>query len=91
VGCGQLEMAGLGWARPWRASWAWSPRRVHGRARGRLCGTGLTCGVHGLALTGGTHCAERGRGAWARGNGADRSAPWGRVREGLGRASAGSR
>jgi hypothetical protein len=30
VGCGQLEMAGVGWgrARPQRASWAWSPRHA---------------------------------------------------------------
>jgi hypothetical protein len=84
VGCGQLEMVGLGRARPWRASWAWSPRHEHDHARGRLGGTGLTGGVHGSALTGGTHCAERGRGVWAKGNGADRSAPQGRVREGLG-------
>jgi hypothetical protein len=94
VGCGQLEMAGVGLARPWRASWAWSPRRAR-RSWARTVGGGSDergpraserGHVNGQsALTGGARCTKRGQGTSARGNGADRSAPSDRGREGAGR------
>jgi hypothetical protein len=81
VGCGQLEMAGMGRARPRCASWAWSPQRARGSCVRRLGdgsdGRGPRASERGCAngrsaLTGGARCTERGWGAHARGNGADR-------------------
>jgi hypothetical protein len=49
VGCGSLEMASVGRAQPWRASWVRSKRRARGCARGRLGRTRLTGGAQGPA------------------------------------------